>query len=126
MPPPTPTSSSPPPVMLRNPGVSLVGRRVSKLFKVEDVVGYRVFNGTVRGCRNNDAFGPVYVVRYDEDGDEEELFYEELMLILSSWDTSEFGSQPIPQQVLECMEFATHNTGISSGSRWENVASDLS
>jgi len=77
-------STSPPVVMLRAPGVSQVHRPVSKLFAnptKKDPAGFREFRGEVIGCKDHPCFGMTYVVRW-EDGDEEQLVYEELMPIL--------------------------------------------
>lgn len=79
-----------------------------KLFEVEDDVGYRFFEGVVMGCRKHPAFGLVYVVRYD-DGDEEELFYEELMPVLAE----DRELQPIPREVLN---LAAAHMGVPSHS----------
>ena len=79
---PVKTSTLVSPVMLRNPGVSLVGRSVSKAFvDSESATGYAYCTGKVLGCREQDAFGLVYVVEFP-DGDQDEMIYEELMLVL--------------------------------------------
>ena len=65
-----------------HPGASLVGRPVRKLFEDPEVPEeFRRYHGAVTGVRPHDTFQQVYVVRYD-DGEEEELTFEELMPVL--------------------------------------------
>lgn len=60
----------------------MVGRSVSKAFvDSESATGYAYCTGKVLGCREQDAFGLVYVVEFP-DGDQDEMIYEELMLVL--------------------------------------------
>lgn len=70
--------------LVRNPGVRLVGRRVRKLFAVRKHPSqpqyYKQFTGTVLGARPDATWGTVYGVRY-EDGEEQEVIYEELLPI---------------------------------------------
>lgn len=65
-----------------HPGTSLVGRAVRKLFEDPEVPeGFRRYRGAVTGVRPHDTFQQVYVVRYDDE-EEEELTFEELMPVL--------------------------------------------
>ena len=75
--------------LVRNPGVRLGGRRVRKLFAVREEdpsqpQGYKrffkQFTGSVLGARPDATWGTVYGVRY-EDGEEQEVIYEELLPI---------------------------------------------
>lgn len=103
-------TSTPSVVMLRHPGVSLLGRRIHKLFSTPSG-SFRVYAGKVVGCVLHETFGHVYVARYD-DGDEEELFYEELMPILAREEEGKL--QPIPRDVLE---YAASHVGAPPGTR---------
>ena len=59
-----------------------MGRPVRKLFEDPEVPEeFRRYHGAVTGVRPHDTFQQVYVVRYD-DGEEEELTFEELMPVL--------------------------------------------
>ena len=82
--------------------------------------GFRHFRGEVTTTAASDAFGTLYVVRY-EDGDEEELSYEELLPALVV-DADERWS-PVPRDVSEAAEklsvwkVQTMNKGLGHGRR---------
>ena len=84
--------------LVRNPGVRLSGRRVRKLYAdPSQPDGYKLFGGTVLGSRVDKTWGTVYGVRY-EDGEEQEVIYEELIPIL---DEPEEKQRAVPLAVIE-------------------------
>jgi len=84
--------------LVRNPGVRLSGRRVRKLYAdPSQPDGYKLFGGTVLGSRVDKTWGTVYGVRY-EDGEEQEVIYEELIPILDEPDEKQ---RAVPLAVLE-------------------------
>ena len=84
--------------LVRNPGVRLIGRRVRKLYAdPSQPDGYKLFGGTVIGSRVDKTWGTVYGVRY-EDGEEQEVIYEELIPILDEPDEKQ---RAVPLAVIE-------------------------
>ena len=59
--------------------------------------GYKLFGGTVIGSRVDKTWGTVYGVRY-EDGEEQEVIYEELIPILDEPDEKQ---RAVPLAVIE-------------------------
>ena len=79
---------------VRNPGVRLVGRRVRKLYATpSEPEGWKLYTGTVLGSRVDKTWGTVYGVRY-EDGDEQEVIYEEIISMLDEPDVKH-GAVPL-------------------------------
>ena len=91
-------------VLVRNPGVRLCGRKVSKLFAVTTKTGltYKKFQGVVHGSRPDATWGTVYSVKY-ADGDEQQLLYEELIPFL---DEPAGGESAVPLEIVEASKIA--------------------
>ena len=110
--------------LVRNPGVRLGGRRVRKLFAVRErdlsqPQGYKrffkQFTGSVLGARPDATWGTVYGVRY-EDGEEQEVIYEELIPILDEPDEKQ---RAVPLAVIEASTKArSSESPRTPGRRW--------
>ena len=83
---------------VRNSGVRLIGRSVRKLYATpSEPEGYKLYTGTVFGSRVDNTWGTVYGVRY-EDGEEQEVIYEEVIPMLDEPDVKQ---SAVPLSVVE-------------------------